>query len=689
MKSYPIGLLFFGLMMIPVLMSAQQNLKIKKADFKTEQELGFEEAWKSIKAGDKLFKAGKGTYREAREHYLFAAQYNPDDPVLNYKIGVCYLFSDDKFESIKYLEKAFLIDEHVSSDIRLMGGKAYQMTLNFEDAISQYQKYKESLDPKQRALEAATIDKLIAECESGKALVANPGRVIINNMGEQINSVGDDYNPVFATGDTAVYFTSRRKHHDKAKRSPIDNKHFEDIYVAAARGDSWKPARNMGKPVNRLNHNTAAVALSPDGGTLYIYQGHKSGGGVFRVAMKEGKWTSPKNIPGKLRSKYRETTLCFSPDAKTLYFVSDHEKLSTGGKDILFSEQDAQGKWKDPVNIGKEINSKYDEEGVFLSPDGNTLYFSSKGHNTMGGFDVFKSERNGMGEWSPAENLGYPVNSPDDDVFFKVTHDERIAYYSANRMGGQGGRDIYKIVFLGEEKEMLMSTEDVLIAGMEQDGKTGFFVPAVPLPEAAFMLSGKVYNNKTREGVRAKIDFIDVDLSRVIATTLSSDSGYYSTSLPEEKAYGVEVQAQDYLFYLDIVDLSGRDPDQVIARNFGLDPIEVGATVILENIFFELNKATLKPESYPQLEQVLGFMNGNPSVRMEISGHTDNTGSLRLNTRLSQARAQAVVDWLRERGVTVDRLDAKGYAFSQPISPNNTAEGRAKNRRVEFKILSK
>jgi len=689
MKYYPISLLVFFFIMVPGFLVAQQNLKINKADFKTEQELGFEEAWKSIKEGDKYFKAGLGTYRDAREHYLFAAQYNPDDPALNYKIGICYLFSDDKFESIKYLEKAFLIDENVSSDIRLMGAKAYQMTLNFDDAINQYQKYKESLEPKQRVLEAAAIDKLIAECENGKALVAKPGRVIINNMGEQINSVGDDYNPIFTAADTAIYFTSRRNHQEKAKRSPLDNKHFEDIYVASASGKKWELARNMGKPVNHVNHNTAAVAISPDSKTLYIYRGDKSGGGVFKSEMKEGKWTSPKNIPGKLRSKHRETTMCFSPDGKTFYFVSNNEKLTYGGKDILVSEQDAQGKWKDPVNIGKEINTKYDEEGVFISPDGNTLYFSSKGHNTMGGFDVFRSDRNGMGEWSPAENMGYPVNSPDDDVFYKVTNDERIAYYSANRMGGHGGRDIYKIVFLGEEKEMLMSTEDILIAGMDVDGKTGFFVPAAPLTVSAFMLSGKVYNNKTNEGVRAKIDFIDVDVSKVMATTLSNDSGHYNASLPEGKAYGVEVVARDYLFHLDILDLSGKDPDEVITFNFGLDPIEVGATVVLENIFFELNKATLKPESFPQLEQVLEFMNGNPSVRMEISGHTDNTGSLRHNTKLSEARAQAVVDYLTERGIAVDRLESKGYAFSQPIAPNNTAEGRAQNRRVEFKILSK
>jgi outer membrane protein OmpA-like peptidoglycan-associated protein len=182
---------------------------------------------------------------------------------------------------------------------------------------------------------------------------------------------------------------------------------------------------------------------------------------------------------------------------------------------------------------------------------------------------------------------------------------------------------------------------------------------------------------------------IDADLSRVVATTVSNDTGYYRASLPSGKAYGVEIVAKDYMFYLDIVDLSGKASDEEVHRDFPLEKVEVGATVVLENIFFETGKSTLKPESFPQLEQVLKFLNSNPGVRMEISGHTDNTGSLKLNTRLSQSRAQAVVDYLVEHGIDAARLDAKGYAFSQPIASNDTAEGRARNRRVEFKILSK
>ncbi|MCK5093677.1 MAG: OmpA family protein, partial [Spirochaetes bacterium] len=429
---------------------------------------------------------------------------------------------------------------------------------------------------------------------------------------------------------------------------------------------------------------------SQNGTQLYMYRGDKAGGGIFMSTIKEGKWGAPKNVSSKFRSKNRETTMCLSPDGKVFYFVSDNEKLTTGGKDIFFSEQDALGKWKDPENIGSEINTSYNEEAVFISPDGNTLYFSSKGHNTMGGFDVFKSERNDFGEWSPAVNMGYPINSPDDDIFYKITPDSRYAYYSANRMGGYGGKDIYRVVYLGEEKEMQMSTQDNLIAGLQEEGKTGFFTPPVALViDTSNILTGKVFDSKTLEGVMAKLEFIDVDISKVVATAVANDTGYYRASLPESKAYGVEIVALDYLFFLDIVDVSGEESEGEFHRDFGMDKVEVGATVVLENIFFETAKATLKPESFPQLELVIKFMNSNPSIRMEISGHTDNTGSLKLNTRLSQSRAESVVAYLVEHGVDSGRFNAMGYAFSQPIAPNNTVEGRAKNRRVEFKILSK
>jgi len=327
---------------------------------------------------------------------------------------------------------------------------------------------------------------------------------------------------------------------------------------------------------------------------------------------------------------------------------------------------------------------------VFISNDGRTLYFSSRGHNTMGGYDVFKSVKDDLGEWTNPVNLGYPINTPDDELFYSTDEGGKYAYYSADRLGSLGGKDIFQIFYLGSEKEMLMSTEDILIAGNIDEKKTGFFTtPQLLSIDTTFILIGKVYDVGSSTGVKAKLDFIDVDQSKVVATTIANDSGAYRAILPEGKAYGVEIVATDYMLFLDMVDISGKESGEEIPMDFGLVKVEVGATVVLENIFFETGKATLKPESFPQLDQVVTFLESNRSISMEISGHTDNTGSLKTNTELSQDRAQAVVDYLVDKGLDKSMLDAKGYAFSQPIAPNDTPEGRAKNRRVEFKILSK
>ncbi len=677
------------LLLIPLMTYSQQYIKVVKSEFKTENETGLKEAWKSIQDGDKLFKAGPGTYREARQHYLFANKYNSENPELNYKIGICYLFADDKYESINYLRKAYIADNQISTDIHYVLARAYHLTLEFDRAIEEYNKHLSTLSPKLFARESPGIKRMIQECENGKAMVTKPLRVIISNLGENINSDADDYNSVFASGDSVMYFTSRRVHDEKARRSGYDNKYYEGIYMSLRKDTEWTKARNLGKKVNLKNHNNAALAVTGYGSRLYVYRGLKDAGNIYESKMKKGAWTPPKPLSGRFNTKYRETSVSFSPDQKVFYFVSSNPKVSLGGRDIFFATKNSQGKWNKPVNIGSKINTPFDEECVSISPDGNTLYFSSRGHNSIGGYDVFRSDKNDLGEWSPAVNIGYPVNTPDDDVFYTVTPVGKYAYYSANRMGTLGGRDIFRILYLGAEKEFIMTTEDVLIAGILDTTRRGFLTsPGVITIDTTFILTGKVMDGVSKDGVMAQIEFIDADQSKVVATTLSNDSGSYTARLPEGKAYGVEINAKGYLFFLDMVDITGEQPEEPIRRDFSLEKVEVGTKVVLENIFFETNKATLKPESYPQLEQVLKFLDSNSTVRMEISGHTDNVGSLKLNTNLSQARAESVVRYLVERGVDPSRLDSKGYAFSQPVAPNDTPEGRAKNRRVEFKILS-
>jgi len=684
---------FSGFVALLLLMTgitySQQFIKVVKSEFKTENETGLKEAWKSIKEGDKLFKAGLGTYRDARQYYLFANKYNSENPELNYKIGICYLFTDDKYESINYLRKAYIANNQISPDIHYVLARAYHLTLEFDRAIEEYNKHLSILSPKLLAKESPGIKRKIQECENGKALVAKPLRVIISNLGENINSEADDYNSVFASGDSLMYFTSRRVHDERAKRSAYDNKYFESIYMSERKGTEWTKARNLGKKVNKRNHNNAALEVSGYGNSLFVYRGMKDAGNMYESNLRKGMWTSPKPLSSKFNTKFRESSLSISADQKTFYFVSSNPKKSLGGRDIFVSTLNSQGKWIKPVNIGNKINTPFDEECVSISPDNNTLYFSSRGHASIGGYDVFRSDKNDLGEWSPAVNIGYPVNTPDDDVFYSVSPVGKYAYYSANRMGTIGGRDIFRILYLGVEKEFIMTSEDVLIAGILDTARRGFLTaPGVIKIDTTYILTGKVMDASTKDGVMAQIEFIDVDQSKVVATTLSNDTGSYTARLPEGKAYGVEINARGYLFFLDMVDITGEKPEEPIRRDFNLEKVEVGTKVVLENIFFETNKATLKPESYPQLEQVLKFLNSNSTVRMEISGHTDNVGSLKLNTNLSQARAESVVRYLVERGIDPSRLDSKGYAFSQPVAPNDTPEGRARNRRVEFKILS-
>jgi outer membrane protein OmpA-like peptidoglycan-associated protein len=253
-----------------------------------------------------------------------------------------------------------------------------------------------------------------------------------------------------------------------------------------------------------------------------------------------------------------------------------------------------------------------------------------------------------------------------------------------------GGKDIFKMTFLGEEKEAVISTDEQLYARPYEPTPSIFFtIPDYLSLDTSMVLQGRILNSKTQEPVIGRMDLIDVVHNVVIGTAVSDSSGNYKLTIPGKKNYGVEIMAKDYLFFLQVVDLTKDTSDLIIKRDFALSKVEVGAKVVLKNIFFETGKATLKSESFAELENVIKFLADNTTIRLEISGHTDNVGSLKSNTKLSQDRAQAVVNYLVTKGIAASRLEAKGYAFSQPLSSNDTPDGRAQNRRVEFKILSK
>lgn len=664
---------------------SQKNVRIKKSEFKIKDN-GFKEAWKSVKKGNKNYRFGAVTYRTAREFYIKALEYNDKNAALNYKAGVSYLYSDNKNLALDYLKKAFELNPQVADDIHLQLARAYHMSYDFDNAIKEYSEFRKNTSEKKLRKMGVNIDQSIKECETGKLLVKEPQRVVIQNIGKQINSEYDDYYPVVDSSENTMYFTSRRPGANNTKRNFYDKKFSEDIYMVKRKSKEWGIGQLLSNKLT-TKKSEAAVAISPDNKNLFIYKSN-GGGDIYYSFVKNGKWKSPKKFR-RINSRGMETSVSFTGDGKRMYFVSNREKGSFGGKDIYMCTIDEKGKWSKPKNIGSPVNTPQNEEGVFVTRDGKTLYFSSKGHPSMGGYDIFKSTINSDGSWSAPVNLGFPVNTPDDDLFINMTDNGKSGYLSSNREQGIGGKDIYKLIFLGAEKEMIMTKESSPLAFEMYDKKTLFREDAGFMTvDSSILISGKVLDADTKEPVIAKLQFINSEKANVAAVLISDSTGNYKTGLPEKKVYGVEITAKGYLFYLDLVDLKKITTD-IISKDFYVQKLEVGAKVVLKNIFFETGKATLKDESFQQLNTVVEFMNDNPSLKLEISGHTDNVGALNYNIKLSDSRAKSVVQYLVSQGINASRLTAKGYGPNQPVDSNKTAAGKAKNRRVEFKITGK
>jgi outer membrane protein OmpA-like peptidoglycan-associated protein len=672
--------------------NAQKNkseVKVKRSEFKTDKLEGFQEAWDALLEADDYYVLGKGSYIPAKDLYMKAHQYNSENPELNYKLGVCCLYCGDRMDAVNCLRKAFEKKPKISPDITFLLARAYHMSLDFDKAIDFYYEYRKSLGPAEAVAKYDVIDKYIAECKTGKVLVVDPKRVIISDLGDSINSIYDDYSSVLAGHDSVMYFTSRRPSGHKAKKNPFDQKYYEDIYVSTFSNGVWSDAAAVSKKVDGKN-NDAVVGISNDNTKLLVYRGEEKGGDIYVSELKKGQWKSPVEWNGRFSSDESESSVYFTASGDTVYFISANKDITMGGRDLVVSYRNAKGKWTKPANLSSILNTKYDEEGLYLTPDGNTLYFSSKGHNTMGGFDVFKSMKREDGSWTEAENLGYPVNSPDDELFYKMTGDGKTAYISTQREGGLGGKDIYKLIFLGSAKEMLLASSEMLVAGGHEKNKVGFFTMPEPLSvDSFYYLKGFVLNKESKEPIAAKMEFVDSSESKVVATIITPATGEYLVKFKSPKKYDIEIEAKDYLFFIDEVDLSKAIADEPVLKDFLLDKIEVGTKVVLENINFQTSAATLTQTSYPKLDKIVTFLKNNGSIRVEISGHTDNVGSAKANLKLSEDRAKAVVDYMVSQGIDKSRLEPKGYGLTQPIAPNNTPQGREQNRRVEFKVISK
>lgn len=678
-------IILLGFLLMPETANAQ-NKEFTKAFFPDDSK-GLREARRNIRDGDRLFEQGGGNIIIALEYYLRAHNFNPDNALLNMRIGECYMNTPRVDKSVEFLERAVELNVATLRVYYLLG-QAYQQNYRFDEAIEQFTFYRQSLTPQEVLQQRGSIDRRIAECNHAKHLINEPLRVFIDNMGSAVNSEYDDYSPVLSPDGKTMYFTSRRPWGRNPRVDRNDHKYFENIFVTRKLGDQWTAAEPLEGKVNSRTHE-ATAGIYPDGKTMYVYRGNK-GGDIFESFFEKGKWGKPRKLPRALRSRgTQETSIVFTSDGNRLYFISDRPG-GFGGKDIWTSSRNERGRWSEPVNLGSTVNTEYDEESLYLAPDDVTLYFSSQGHNSMGGFDIFRTVfRNGR--WTRPENLGYPVNSPADDLFFIMGPDEKTAWFSTMRLDNYGGSDIYQITFLGPEKPLFMPVASDLIAATvrpPQINMMGSEMEIVTVPMT--ILRGRIIDDKTEEPVNAVIELYDNETEALLAEFSSgAETGEYIISLPGGKNYAIAVQADDYLFHSENMNISESEVNREIINDIRLKRVEVGQSIVLNNIFFDTGAAELRPESYAELGILYKLMFDNPSLKIEISGHTDNVGSAGLNQRLSERRARAVVDFLIERGIGRERLTYKGYGFERPIASNETAEGRQMNRRTEFEIIEK
>jgi len=499
--------------------------------------------------------------------------------------------------------------------------------------------------------------KGIKEADFRQYAMANPVPFSPTNMGTMINTMFDEYLPALTADEQTIIIT--RKEPRKATTT-ANTPEEEDFYIATKDNDGkWTMAQRVDEPLNS-NDNEGAQCISQDGRFIVFTICGEGGMGSCDLYWSKrvgNRWSKPRNLGAAVNSRYWDSQPSFSIDGKTLYFTSNRPG-GKGGKDIWKTTLNANGQWGKAINMGDSINTPQDETCPFIHYDDQTLYFASNGHIGMGGFDIFYSRKLNDNTWSMPTNIGYPINTSGEEMNLIVGAGGKMAIFSSDKLEGYGGQDLYSFELYQEAQ-----------------------------PIATTYMKGTVFDEKSKRPLAADFRIIDLENeNEVVSATADPVTGSFLISLPVNKNYALNVSMDGYLFHSENIELLSGTPDEPFLKNVGMKQLSVGESVVLKNVFFETNKYDLKDESRVELMKLHSFMQNNPAVSIEISGHTDNVGNDNDNQTLSENRAQAIYNFLIENGIEADRLSYKGYGETQPIDTNDTEEGRANNRRSEFKI---
>ncbi|MBS1951950.1 MAG: Outer membrane lipoprotein omp16 precursor [Cytophagales bacterium] len=482
-----------------------------------------------------------------------------------------------------------------------------------------------------------------------------PQGLIKENLGSAVNTTAAEVGPIITTDGRSLYFG--REHYENNTGGKEDG---EDIWIATRNGDRWENAVNPGRPVNSDKADNLS-SVSADNNTLIFSVGRNKF--IYRNRTATG-WSDPVDLGPTYVNEAEHFESQLAADGKAILFTAKssdniYYRKEVDERDIYVCVQDKEGKWSNPINLGKTINTRRDEASPFLAADGRTLYFASNGWPGYGSSDIFVAKRIGKGwtKWTEPLNLGPQINSAAWEAYYTIPASGEYAY---------------------------------MVSHQNTIGKTDIFRVKLPQqikPDPVILILGKVLNSKTKQPVAAEIILENLTANEKVVEAISNPkSGEFRMVLPVGANYGLRAAAKGFLSVNENMELASITEYTEVQKNLFLVPIEVGETLQLNNVFFEQGKAVLRPESFPELDRLAAILKDNPTLQIELAGHTDNLGNAQALIKLSQERVDAVKKYLEGQGTDGKRITGKGYGSSQPIEKNDTEEHKKRNRRVEFKI---
>lgn len=557
----------------------------------------------------------------------------------------------NKQEAIFNYKKAISIDSNFFIPIYYILGNLLFDQGEYSESIHYYKKYSTYTNIKEA--EQLRLNRNMETAEFRLFAMNNPVSFNPMNLGPNVNTEGYEFVNYITPDNYRLYYTRRMMAGERRDEQFYYNETLKD--------GNWSLPVDIGPPIN-TEGDEGAMTVSPDGQILFFSGCNNMTGygscDLYMSRLMGDSWSEPVNLGPYVNTSSWESQPSFSSDGRTLYFVSNRPG-GFGGSDIWVTRLLENGQWSLPENAGETINTKEAERGPFIHPDATTLYFSSKGHIGMGQGDIFYSILE-KGEWSKPVNLGYPLNTADDEVTMIVDSEGRFGYYSSAREKGNGLQDIYK-----------------------------FEMPANVQPSKVSFMKGVVYDSITRLPLQAGIRLLDpVTGDTIISSMSNSNDGKYLLVIPSGRNYALNVERKGYLFYSAYFELTGgKDYIDPFIKDIPLKPVREGESIVLRNIFFETDSFNLLPESKAELDNLLRLLTANNGMKIQINGHTDNVGTVDYNQILSEKRAKSVFAYLVNAGIDQTRLRYKGYGSSMPVASNELPEGRALNRRTEMVVV--